>query len=250
MRKPKRLIPVQRKQLTQKMAIQAISPAQIEQIKKIANDLASDSSRARRYAAFALNKIGLKEATPPLIELLTNSDPQVRSFAAYTLGKMGANAEEAVLKLTELLKDPNMDVRFNAAAALKRIGTKKTAAILKKRLYPELKKLISLIANLEPRKSASIPGWYKAQLNFIEALSKLGADAIEAVPVLERLALKDPNQQVLRADLEARKDLTPEVRNIMLKARKDRDQQVSSAALEALEKITGRKYHVRKYRVE
>jgi HEAT repeat protein len=53
---------------------------------------------------------------------LKNSDANVRSNAAFALGRIGAEAKTALPQLVPLLKDSDADVRSNAAEALGRIG--------------------------------------------------------------------------------------------------------------------------------
>jgi HEAT repeat protein len=72
-------------------------------------------------AAWSLAAIGA-DSVPPLMEMLTNSNPQIRCRAAMALGMMGKPAEPAVPALAELLRDPDRNTRREAADALGCIG--------------------------------------------------------------------------------------------------------------------------------
>jgi hypothetical protein len=72
-------------------------------------------------AAWSLAAIGA-ESVPPLMEMLTNSNPQIRCRAAMALGMMGKPAEPAVHALANMLHDPDRNTRRESADALGWIG--------------------------------------------------------------------------------------------------------------------------------
>jgi hypothetical protein len=72
-------------------------------------------------AAWSLAAIGA-DSVPPLMEMLTNSDPQLRYRATVALGMMGEPAEPAVPVLLKMLADPDVKTRQEAAEALGCIG--------------------------------------------------------------------------------------------------------------------------------
>jgi HEAT repeat protein len=72
-------------------------------------------------AAWSLAAIG-PDSVPPLMEMLTNSNPQIRCRAAMALGMMGKPAEPAVPALVNLLHDSDRNTRREAADALGWIG--------------------------------------------------------------------------------------------------------------------------------
>jgi len=80
------------------------------------------SPRTRRFAAFALAKIGpaAKGSAPALEAVLRDRDPLVRRNAAEALGRIGATA--SVPRLLALLKDADVRVRLAAADAVRRLG--------------------------------------------------------------------------------------------------------------------------------
>jgi HEAT repeat protein len=79
-------------------------------------------------AAWSLAAIGA-ESVPPLMEMLTNSNPQIRYRAAVALGLMGKAAEPAVPAIVSLLHDPDRNTRREAADALGWIGQQTDLAI-------------------------------------------------------------------------------------------------------------------------
>src|SRR6266511_2851646 len=64
-----------------------------------------------------------------LIQQLRSQDANIRAFAADTLGRMGAEAKEAVTALIAALNDRDGDVRRSAADALGRIGGEAVSAL-------------------------------------------------------------------------------------------------------------------------
>ncbi|HUP65013.1 MAG TPA: HEAT repeat domain-containing protein [Thermoanaerobaculia bacterium] len=71
----------------------------------------------RLYAVLALAEIGDSRAAPRIQDILQRSDDAaLRKSAAYALGRLGAR--EAIPSLRSALQDPVADVRFNAALAL------------------------------------------------------------------------------------------------------------------------------------
>jgi HEAT repeat protein len=75
----------------------------------------------RDNAADAIVQITPKLAVPPLNLALKSNDPNVRSQAARTLGRIRRYTDEAIPSLVFLLKDESTDVRLAAAEALRRI---------------------------------------------------------------------------------------------------------------------------------
>jgi HEAT repeat protein len=72
-------------------------------------------------AAWSLAAIGA-ESVPPLMEMLTNSNPRLRCRAAVALGLMGEAAEPAVPALVKMLNDPDINTRWEATDALGCVG--------------------------------------------------------------------------------------------------------------------------------
>lgn len=70
----------------------------------------------------ALRFIG-RPAVPALIETLSHSDPDLRSSAAFALGEMGREADDAVPALIQALKDEDEDVRQEVESSLQGIAS-------------------------------------------------------------------------------------------------------------------------------
>jgi HEAT repeat protein len=123
-------------------------------------------------AAWSLAAIGA-DSVPPLIEMLTNSSPQVGVRAAVALGLMGKAAEPAVPDLISMLSYPDnnvrrefAEVRRESADALGWIGQRPDLVV---------PALIGALADRGFEYSAII------------ALGTMGEPASNAVPVLLRL---------------------------------------------------------------
>ena len=63
-----------------------------------------------------------KRAVPSLMGLLADDSEEVRAFAAYVLGEIGSDADEATTTLLSLLSDPNETVRDQSRQALSKIA--------------------------------------------------------------------------------------------------------------------------------
>ena len=149
----------------------AIGPAAIEEL---ATSLESKRLAVKRYALWALAKLGpeAKNALLPVRLALQDKFASVRGLAAYALGEM--NCEGSVFDLCKALFDTDASVRQRAALALQQIGP---AAL------PGLQELMDRADNVSLR--------YEA----IQALAIVGLQAKEALPLLIK-ALKDPEPQL------------------------------------------------------
>lgn len=89
----------------------------------LAEKLKDEDPNIRYWAARSLGSFGPKavDAVPPLIQALKDPDDNVRLGAAYALAEVGPEANEAVPTLQESLKDKHNGVRVAAVYALKRI---------------------------------------------------------------------------------------------------------------------------------
>ncbi|HEY1190027.1 MAG TPA: HEAT repeat domain-containing protein, partial [Gemmata sp.] len=72
-----------------------------------------------------------KADLPALLNLLKEPGPAARAAGAAALGKLGADAKDAVPQLARLLDDPDSEVRIPAAEALGRIGPAALPAVRK-----------------------------------------------------------------------------------------------------------------------
>ena len=80
----------------------------------------------RYWAAESLGHYGpeARSAVPDLIQTLQDQDKMVRMGAAYALAEIGPAAAEARPALQEAAKDPEKEVREAATYALKRVPAK------------------------------------------------------------------------------------------------------------------------------
>jgi hypothetical protein len=74
----------------------------------------------RQHTAMALAALG-REAISPLIKALEDPVKEKRASAAYALGQMGHNANEAIPALLKTLKDDEATVRRSASQAISRV---------------------------------------------------------------------------------------------------------------------------------
>lgn len=86
--------------------------AQIQQLK---------DNKGRKAASDVLVNCG-ESAIAFLTQALSDNNPVIRAYAASTMGKIGANAQDGVSGLVEALGDSDERVRSNAASALVQIA--------------------------------------------------------------------------------------------------------------------------------
>lgn len=91
-----------------------------EVIPIVAAKLSSENGNVRRRAAQALAGMG-SDAVNPLLRTLQSGSPQARAAAAETLGFLGADAKSAVGPLVEAERDADPEVRRWAAVSIGRI---------------------------------------------------------------------------------------------------------------------------------
>ena len=207
-------------------------------------ELVEDSdSDVRKRVADALGAIGSEVAISGLLKLVKHSDSDVRSSVADAFGKIGSEA--AIPGLLKFLEDSNTNVRWRAADALRQIGTE--AAI------PELLKLVEH-SNSDVRQSvantlgqigseAAIPGLLKlaedsdgyVRCTTAKALGNIGSKA--AILGLLKLS-KDSDSYVRFSVAKALGNIGSEATiPALLKLSEDSDANVSLMAAKALEKI-------------
>ena len=106
---------------------------QDQQVERLIRELQDTDSDVRSIAAVTLGEIGpeAEEAVPILIKLLQDQDAEgfVRANAATALGKIGEGASKAVPALINALEDQDEWVRASAAMALGEIGESASKAV-------------------------------------------------------------------------------------------------------------------------
>jgi HEAT repeat protein len=102
------------------------NPRQVDySVASLVKTLKEDKDPNMRYwAAESLGKFGpeARSAVPDLIEALKDESKMVRMGAAYALGEIGST--DATTALQEATKDPEQEVRAAATSALKQIQQK------------------------------------------------------------------------------------------------------------------------------
>lgn len=82
----------------------------------------STDPQVRQYAAYLLGKAKNPRAIQPLVEAMADFDKSVREQATLALSSIG---KEAVGQLSDALKEPRWETRYRAAEALGRIADDK-----------------------------------------------------------------------------------------------------------------------------
>jgi len=146
------------------------------------SQLTDPRDSARLQAVIALKDKGIKEerVIKGLTERLKDDkEVDVRSSAAYALGVIGADTEEAVEQLINALRAENEDIRFNAAAAFMELGAREGTA------NPRLLRAMEpLISTLETDPSVNVR--QEAAVAIAEIGAKAKQSGAQAVPHLVR----------------------------------------------------------------
>ena len=178
---------------------------------------ASSDSAVRFYAIWGLAFVGppAKSATLIVLKALTDTAPDVRRKAAYTLGRIDADPEKVAPALVNALGDSDADVRQTAAASLPKMS-KTAVPILIDALKSDKKDL---------------------QHMAIKILGEIGAESTPAIPQLKALLLNygaasDPAAEAL-AGIGA-----PALPTLVLAAAADKGE-VRALAMRSLHKIGG-----------
>lgn len=101
----------------------------IEGLVKALHD--STDPRVRQYAAYLLGRAKNPRAIQPLVEAMADFDKAVREQATLALSSIG---KEAIGQLSDALKEPQWETRYRAAEALGRIADTKAVQPLIKAL--------------------------------------------------------------------------------------------------------------------
>lgn len=223
-------------------ALATIDPAAEAAVPVLAEALRSPEPAVRQRAVFALGRFGkaARPAVPALIQAL--KDPSVRASAAYTLGRIGPDAAEAVGPLTALLGTREGP---SAARALADIGPKAAPAV------PALIKLLDreqsaawaagALGHMGPEAKPAVAALLKkvaddnqrlAALRALPAVAPLDPDAV-LQELVRRASDPDPEcRAVALSGLGGQKG--DKVVPVLLKALDDPDSDVQEAAVHAL----------------
>ena len=137
-----------------RIGFQVLGRAARPAIPKLAT-LAETSDPALAERAFlAMLEIGGPETIPPLLKMLTNSNPARQVMAANYLGQLRSQARDAVPALVQALSGSDAELRANAARALGNIGRDAPLAV------PALSRTLSIRTAAFGRR----PPWRSARL--------------------------------------------------------------------------------------
>lgn len=200
------------------------SEISITVIKSLSLSLRDEFEGVRETSAYALGFIGLPEAAEaidPLCRLLRDPSPQVRTMAAWAIGRLGSVAYKAGPALIALLKDSYWKVRTAACISLASAGhhiansaipilykilrdgsiNRNTVAETIVRLGPIGEKLLIDMLNKEPNGNATLRSGAVRALAFanvfnvnidfvVEALFQLANDNMPSIRCEVLLTLK------------------------------------------------------------
>ena len=144
------------------------------------SDYHDESRRSEADVSMALAKVGKnhpEKVVPALIELLTNSSPDLRWSAAEGLRMFDREATSAIPALIAAGQSSDPRTQIRAAMAVKSIAPQTADA---------LAPLITCLNNKNK--------W--VHRNAITTLQELGTNGLEALPAMVRLAENDPDKEI------------------------------------------------------
>jgi HEAT repeat protein len=199
-------------------------------VPELTHALQSEHQSVRRWASWALGKIGqdayspqIKNAVPALCTLLTDNDSSIAQSGAWALGKIGPDAREAVVDLKAALKNSQTGLRWFAAYALGAIGREARGAL------PELEAAL-LDEDEDVRREAAF------------ALTQISSASDDKVLPILISALKTKVAQrdtgFRRRALEALQALGPKTTPHLFEALKNKSPSVRYAAAIILAKVS------------
>lgn len=164
----------------------------------------------RRAAAHAVGRLRAagKPALGGLRALVTDADEQVRAAAMLALVAVDPESEDGLRAVQQGLEDASVEVRRSALAALTAMGERGRAAEV--RLFAMLESggeadaVKEALRAIHPTSVPALRGilahadWTVRELA-VDALSRLGSSAEEAVPALEKMVRDDAREEVKRA---------------------------------------------------
>jgi HEAT repeat protein/S1-C subfamily serine protease len=204
-------------------ALAKIGPPAKQDISMLRGAIKDMSPQVRAYAATSIGAIGADAGSllPLLTEAAKDRQVIVRQNAVSALGKMGGNGKEAIMPvLTNALKDSEHEVRVAAALSLETMNTLGAADV------PLLTGLLKH-QDSEVRASAA------------RTLAKMGPKAKAALPELME-AFKGTDNAVRRASIMALASLGTEAKSAVpafTDALGDSDVEIRKQAIVALTKV-------------
>ena len=188
------------------LALRDMGPDAADAVPTLAAKVADEDYLVALGATWALMAIG-NQSIPALLDVLHNSEPDVREFAAYTLGHFHPESEQVISNLLDALYDK--DARWGAESSLGLYG--KT----------DKKVVAALLRRLDCRNP-------HVRLSVIDALGDIGPNAADAVPALIKIIKPVP-------DVTPGETLNDIMKN--MKAAEEVDSRIRGAAIIALGQI-------------
>jgi HEAT repeat protein len=209
-------------------AIQALSSIEKEEldadgVKALAAALDDADGKVRQAAAGGVAGQGMRarelagglDVPKSLFARLGDKEIGVRRMAIVALGQVGLDDEADLTRLAQGLKDKDFGVRYFTVQALAQYSTEETASELRKLILGHIAagladkdRRVQYAAGhiLVQEGGLSVPGLIKqldqtpapAKTMIVLVLAEIGAAAVDAVPVLEKLK-KDGSAEVRRA---------------------------------------------------
>ena len=215
---------------------------QDQQVERLIRELQETDSDVRSIAAVTLGEIGpeAEDAVPILIKLLQDQDAEgfVRANAATALGKIGEGASKAVPALINALRDQDKYVRKDAAEALEKIGTPRTIKTVKDRYRVVIPLGWTGSEDEVPALIQALQNENKdVRVNAVVTLGQIESE--DVVPVLIE-ALQDQDEWVrvnAAWTLGQRGKSASKAVPILIKALQDQDEWVRASAAMALGEI-------------
>lgn len=165
-----------------------LDQAQLDNVRKLVTEMASDASVERRHASEELDLIGPTALDPYLQELLDKgTDSEKRGTTAYLIGRVTRENVAQVNSLIGLLATTDATLRHNAFQALERVGEEQLVTAL-----PQL---------LAQAKNAAEDKAYRVRA--VRAVAKLGEAARGSTPEILALAGDSSVPELQRAAIDA-----------------------------------------------
>jgi HEAT repeat protein len=165
-----------------------LDQTQMDKVRALVTEMASDASLERRHASEELDLIGPTALDPYLQALLeSGTDIEKRGTTAYLIGRVTRENREQVKALIGLLAAADATLRHNAFQALERVSEEQLVAAL-----PEL---------LAQAKNAAEDKPYRVRA--VRAVAKLGEAARNCTPDILQLAGDSSVPELQRAAIDA-----------------------------------------------
>jgi HEAT repeat protein len=174
-------------------------------VQKLLNALDEDKSFVFWRAAYALGRIGCREAIPKLVKALENPDKYIRRGAIEGLGQI--KDLKVIPELVKVLSDEDTDVRKSAISVLGQLGSERVVPKLVEMLEDEDDKVrletICALGNVNSMKT--VPALCKSLQDSSKTCRRSAATALggkidgeESIPEL-LIALEDEDEYVRRS---------------------------------------------------